>query len=238
MCFFVAQFAKLSQVRTRYWNSVLKDTAAFSEHFIANGFAHPLLLVVRQENDSSVLEMARWGLIPHWCQTQEQAHSLARQTLNAKSETMMEKPSYSYSATYTRCLVPVNGFYEWQHQGRQKQPYYIHTEPEDIFSLGALYSEWTNPSNGAINRTFSIVTVAANPLMASIHNTQKRMPLIIAPADEMRWLSSTSKDEITTLACPYPEKNMAAHPISPFDPRSASINRPSIMADMRGGLLF
>jgi len=238
MCFFVAQFAKISQMRTRYWNSVLKDTSVFSEHFVASGFEHPQLLVVRHDAEPT-LELAQWGLIPSWCRSDEEAKQLSNLTLNAKGETMFEKPSFRHSAVHGRCLLPVNGFYEYQHRGTKRLPYYVSLRNEPIFSLGALYSERVNVATGRRVATFSVITTAANPLMETIHNFKKRMPLIIPAELEADWLApSSSMADVLPLVVPFPDVEMLAWQVNPILSRGRAVNAYSSTVAINGLSLF
>lgn len=230
MCFFVAQFAKVSQMRTRYWNSVLKDTESFTESYMANGFSHPNLLILSQPVSTPTLQMASWGLIPAWAMDKQEAQQISSLTLNSRAETMFEKPSFEQAAKHSRCIIPVNGFYEWQHIGDRKQPYYIKLKDQEIFSLAGLYSEWTDSATGAKAETFSIITVEANHLMREIHNTKFRMPLIIFPENEKDWISTTTASFlILSLIAPYADTTMQAWQISPFNPNNPASNNPKVI---------
>jgi len=114
-----------------------------------------------------------------------------------------------------RCLFPVSGFYEWREFKGIKYPYYVQLAEMDYFSLGAIYDTWINQQTGDIKNTFSILTTPANPLMEKIHNLKKRMPLILSPEDEMKWLDPDLKTEqIKELIKPFPESKMTAYTIS------------------------
>ncbi|MGL5892104.1 MAG: SOS response-associated peptidase, partial [Bacteroidia bacterium] len=163
------------------------------------------------QTHSRKLELMRWGLIPHWATGSGQAAELAKQTLNARAETMFEKPSFRDSAAVRRCVIPVTGFYEWQTRGRTKIPYFIAPSAGSFFLLGGLHSTWTSPETGEIINTFGIVTVAANPLMAEIHNTKQRMPLILPHGMINSWTNQQlTQAEVMKLARPYPEALMKA----------------------------
>lgn len=224
MCFFVAQFIKASQARTRYWNSVLQDTCVFKDNYVASGFEHPNLLIVKQEEEPT-LEMAQWGLIPNWCKTDEDAKELSAITINARCETIFEKPSFKESAKHKRCLLPVNGFFEYQHVDNQKIPYYISLKDEEIFSIGALYAKWTSTTTGETIQTFSIITTPANPLLETIHNTKMRMPLIIPAKNEKDWLQyNLSENEVLQFLKTYPENSMQAWRVNPLISKGKSAN--------------
>jgi len=139
-----------------------------------------------------------WGLIPFWSKDD----NIKRATLNAKVETLSEKPSYRNS-TKKRCLVIADGFYEWQWldpKGKEKQKYLIRAKDQEIFALAGIYSHWTDKSTGEEKDTFSIVTTEANELMAEIHNNKKRMPIVLRKEDQRRWLL---KEDYSAFAFPY-----------------------------------
>jgi putative SOS response-associated peptidase YedK len=128
-----------------------------------------------------------WGLLPHWAKDKE----IRKNTLNARIETIAEKPSFR-QVVHQRCLVLVDGFYEWQWldpAGKLKQKYEIGLPNHEAFALGGLWSQWTDKETGELLTTYAILTTEAKGLMAEIHNSKHRMPLIIAPGQENAWLS-------------------------------------------------
>lgn len=144
-----------------------------------NGFEHPQTPVISNEQPEAI-SLGKWGLIPHWADQ----HFEARNTLNARIETLSDKASFSpYLAN--RCLILVSGFYEWQwldKQGKRKQKYYI-TGPQETFALAGLWSVYDR------QLSYSIVTTAANPQMAIIHNSKERMPVVLSGTQETDWLA-------------------------------------------------
>lgn len=239
MCFFVAQFIKASQTRMRYWNSVLNEAAPHKDYFVASGFEHPSLLIVRQEEQHPFTDLASWGLIPGWCKTEKEAVTLSNSTLNAKGETLFEKPSFIEAVSHSRCTIPVNGFYEFRHSGSAKVPYFISLKNEPLFSLAGLFSEWRSRESGSTIKTFSIVTTTANPLMEQIHNTKKRMPLILSPQAEAEWLSSsTSPESVKELITSYPDQEMQAWRVAPFLSKGRAQNSPGAMVSIEPQMLF
>lgn len=169
-----------------------------------NGFAHPLVPVILDENPT-VCTTANWGLIPFWAKDR----NIQKQTLNAKIETIKEKPSFKNNYN-KRCLVLVNGFYEWKwldDKGKEKQKHFLSVKNQDIFSLGGIYSSWTDKSTGEELTTFSIVTTQANELMAEIHNTKHRMPIVLHHNSEKQWLSNKN---IEDFAFPNHESELLA----------------------------
>ena len=190
-------------------------------HYLVSGFSHPSLPVISADG----LSLLDWGLIPAWVKDQETANDISSKTLNAVGETVFEKPSFRKSIATRRCLFPVSGFYEWREFKGVKYPYYIQLAESDYFSLGSLYDTWINPQTGEIKNTFSIITTPANPLMEKIHNLKKRMPLILSPDDEMKWIDPGLKtDQIKELIKPFPQEKMKAYTIS-RDANNARIHR-------------
>ena len=157
--------------------------------FHASGFSHPTLLIYTNEGH----RFATWGLIPFWVKNEDQAQSLWNRTLNARGETIFEKPSFRNAAKRGRCIIPVNGFFEHHHHAESglKIPHFVYLPDNEIIHLAGLYEEWANPETGEIITTCSIVTTQANELMTFIHNGGKepRMPVILTEEDEVSWLT-------------------------------------------------
>lgn len=130
------------------------------------------------------IQCFRWGIIPSWSPTQ----TVAYQTQNAKAETLPNKPAFRSLFQKRHCLIPSDGFYEWQHTNKQRTPYFISVPEQPIFTFAGLWDSWEEENTGITLNTFTIVTTAANSLMAEIHNTKKRMPLILRLEDEATWL--------------------------------------------------
>src|SRR5690554_1226246 len=180
-------------------------------YYLVSGFSHPKLPVFK--NDA--VEICEWGLIPSFAKSEEKAKELANMTLNARSDTIHQKPSFKNSIKKNRCILPLDGFYEWQHNGKLKQPYYIYPSDETVFYLGCIYN----------NNTFSIITTDANPLMAKIHNTKKRMPLILPKSYIETWVDPTTDIALVgQMMQPYSTELMSAHTIS-TDAGNPKLNR-------------
>jgi len=130
------------------------------------------------------IQCFQWGIVPSWSATK----SVAYQTQNAKIETLQEKPAFRSLFQQRHCLIPSDGFYEWQHTNKQRTPYFISVADQPIFAFAGLWDGWFDDKTGATLHTFTIVTTEANRIMAEIHNTKKRMPLILRPEDEAVWL--------------------------------------------------
>jgi len=150
-----------------------------------NGFAFPKMPVITSENPV-IIEQYNWGLIPDWSKNQD----IRALTLNAKIETLSEKPSFK-NVTHQRCMVLASGFYEWQwldSKGKNKVKYQLGIKDEALFAFAGLYSHWKDDLTNEVVKTFTIVTTEANALMSEIHNIKKRMPVILRPEDEQKWL--------------------------------------------------
>lgn len=140
--------------------------------------------------------LLRWGLIPFWAKDK----SIGNRMINARAETVAEKPAYRAAYKYRRCLVLADGFYEWQKQGDSKQPYYISLASGEPFALAALWENWTDKSSGESIQSTTLITTAANEFMQSLHH---RMPMILEPHAADAWLDGDmSMIESATEDCP------------------------------------
>lgn len=148
----------------------------------------------------------KWGLIPHWAKDEKIGNKL----INARGETLTEKPSFRDAAEKRRCLVITDGFYEWQRSGGEKQPYRITLADESLFTFAGLWESWSAP-NGRDVRTFTIITTEPNGLMKPIH---KRMPVMLTPENERVWISDEPLEKVLYLLKSYDEKEMNAYPVS------------------------
>ena len=169
---------------------------------------------VLEEGGQRRLEVLRWGLIPPWADDP----GIGSRMINARSETAPGKPSFRRAFRERRCLIPADGFYEWQRTNGAKQPYYIHMEDGRPFAFAGLWESWDKGGEGEV-RTCTILTTGANALVGEVHD---RMPVILAHDAYDVWLDPASeRDELTGLLAPYPEDEMEAYPVSRF------VNSPS-----------
>lgn len=223
MCFTISVEKKVKQVLQEYVksNRGVQMQFEFNEDFyLVSGFAHPKLPIIKQ----GVITLSEWGLIPSFA-LQEKADDFQNMTLNARSDTIYEKPSFKKSIISQRCILVVDGFFEWRHENKKKYPFYIYPTDETVFYLGCIYNSWVNKITGEIKDTFSIITTDANPLMEYIHNSKKRMPLILDQADIQDWIHpETDKQVVKNLMKPYPETEMSYHSIT-TDAGNARKNR-------------
>ena len=165
--------------------------------------------VVRLQEGERELVMLRWGLIPSWAKDPE----IGNRMINARAETVPEKPSFRAAFRRRRCLVVADGFYEWQKRPHgPKQPYYITVGNGGPFGFAGLWERWSDPIEGYLVESCTIVTTMANERLEPIHD---RMPVIIDPSDIDAWLDTSGNPAIAqALLAPYPAERMSAYPIS------------------------
>jgi putative SOS response-associated peptidase YedK len=197
-----------------------------------SGFVHPQLLCFGRE-DGPRFELLRWGLIPHWVKDHAQAAKLGRQTLNARAETLFEKPAFR-KAAHHRCLVLVDGFFEYHHLAGRSYPYHIRARNGEVLALGGIRSLWHDPQDGSPIHTVSIVTTVANPLLERIHNNPKaegpRMPFIVPPEKDAEWLAQATEPAVVqALVQPYAEEALEAYPVGPLLGKEAMPNAPQAL---------
>lgn len=237
MCYHASVAATYQQLEDRYEKpfegelfpsfTTKNDVVAFH----LNGFSFPKMPVITM-HQNKVINGFHWGLIPKWINTKQQADEIRVNTLNAKAETVFEKPSFKQSIFSQRCIVPLTGFFEWQTQGpKNKIPHYIHLPNQPIFSLAGIYAEWINPASQEHHHTFSILTCEANSLMQKIHNSKKRMPCILTKEQEKIWLEpSLVQAEIQELMMAYDAKEMEAYPITNLiNSKDKNSNTPAVL---------
>lgn len=213
MCYNISAKKESKELEKRFKVKVAEGVNV-TPHFYMSGFNHPKTPVV-SSIQPDVIQTFHWGLIPSFCQTIKDAKEMMTKTLNAKSETVFSLPSFKNSIRQKRCMVLVDGFYEWRTIGKQKYPYYIHTKDNEPFAFGGIYNDWVNKETGEIINTFSIITTEANQLMAKIHNVKLRMPLILPREIEQDWLNPTlNENQINELMKPLDESRLEAHTIS------------------------
>ena len=153
---------------------------------IYNGFTFPQTPVITNK-DKNKIQLFNWGLIPHWAKDD----SIRKNTLNARSETIHEKPSFR-QVVNNRCLVLSDGFFEWQwldEKGKKKQKYEITLPSNELFAFAGLWSEWVDKTTGELINSYAILTTEANETMSRIHNSKKRMPMILSRDNERSWIN-------------------------------------------------
>lgn len=170
--------------------------------------SQPVLAIPNDESNQA--DFFQWGLIPFWAKDP----SIGNRLINARGETLAEKPSFRGSYKYKRCLILTDGFYEWNKQpgSKTKTPYFIHMKDRQPFAFAGLWDEW-HSSDGSQVRTCTIITTSPNELVKALHN---RMPVILPRDSYGQWLSNTPQtpENLDPLIKPYPSAEMAAYPVS------------------------
>jgi putative SOS response-associated peptidase YedK len=213
MCFTVAIHATREEIERRF-DASFEEPASFSPGYYFSAFTYPRLPVITGK-DNRVIKMFTWGLIPSWVKDESYAEGIRSKTLNAKSETITEKPSFRNAVKTGRCLVISKGFFEWQQRDNRKIPYYIGLKEDQLFGFAGLYDTWINNASGETIITFTIITTTANPLLAAIHNTKQRMPVVLPPEREQEWIDpKVTADRAIELLKPYDEEKMKAWTVS------------------------
>jgi len=186
----------------------------FDFNYFYRAFDHPLIPVVTQEEPEKV-QLMEWGLIPAWAGNRDQAGRIRKGTFNARAESLSEKPSFRGPFKKGRCWIIAHGFFEWQQQVQGKIPWYIRLKNDKPFVFAGLYDRWRDPDDGSVLPTCAIITTRANPLLEKIHNTKKRMPVILHSDTESEWIGSDlSPERSGQLFLPFPEDQLHAHPVS------------------------
>ena len=165
------------------------------------------MMPVITNTDSSHINLFKWGLIPFWAKDSKIGSSM----INARIETIIEKNTYKSVVQKKRCLVPLDGFYEWKKAGKSKVPFRIQVKDQEIFTCAGMWDIWRS-ANGEEIHSFTIITLPANEFMMQIHD---RMPAILLPDLEKDWLQNdVNVNNIHDLLVEYPSDQMKMYPIS------------------------
>jgi putative SOS response-associated peptidase YedK len=171
------------------------------------------ILAIADFGNELDLKYLVWGLVPAWSKD-------GKGFINARSETIADKPSFSESFQRRRCLIPADGFYEWQRSGKMAQPYFFQMHDESPFAFAGIWDEWQG--DGKVIASCAIITTTANELLASIHN---RMPVILRTEWQDSWLGDSAPVSLRSLLAPFPASEMTSHAVS-YD-----VNHPKIDAE-------
>ncbi|MFH0918868.1 MAG: SOS response-associated peptidase [Fibrobacterota bacterium] len=175
-----------------------------SQYTITYNAAPTQTLPVITNEAPEKISFFRWGLIPFWAKDK----SIGNKMINARAETLHEKPAFREGLKKRRCLIPASGFYEWKKDGNHKQPYFIGLEGKEVFAFAGLWDSWSDPSNQETTHSFTIITTETNERLKPIHN---RMPVILAQKAEQTWLTGElPKEELKA----FPSDKMKAFTVS------------------------
>lgn len=207
MCGRFTLFADAVKIADRFYVVNLDHSLVRPRYNIAP--SQNVAAVVRDsEKQENRLGMLRWGLIPIWAKDM----SIGYKMINARSETVHEKPAFKRLLKKRRCLIPASGFFEWKKTQGRKQPYHIRLKNNEVFSFAGLWDQWEY--EGEIVNSCTILTTRPNELMTDIHN---RMPVILTKESEKIWLNEEIDHfgELKSLLAPYDSQQMIAYVVTP-----------------------
>lgn len=168
------------------------------------------IAAVLEIDGKRIIESLRWGLIPNWAKD----ISIGSKMINARAETLAEKPSFKNAFKSRRCIIPASGFYEWQKKDAGgKQPFYFHLKNKEVFGFAGLWEEWLERETGEQIETCTIITTEANQVLEPIH---ERMPVILQSKDYDEWLDAKVRDtdKLQKLLVPCPAEEMDSYAVS------------------------
>lgn len=207
MCGRFSNNAKPKQIEKEF-NVKISDEKLFKPRY--NIAPMQNIAAVLESGGERFIENLRWGLIPSWAKDE----SIGNKLINARAETLAEKPSFKNAFRSHRCIIPASGFYEWQKQDAgAKQPFYFHLKEKEVFGFAGLYEQWLDRETGEQIETCTIITTEANKVLEPIH---ERMPVILKPKDYDQWLEEKERetDKLQRLLAPYPALEMTAYKVS------------------------
>jgi putative SOS response-associated peptidase YedK len=208
-------FQPTEAVYARFRISNRLDTL-IARYNIAPGQMVPVIIA----DNPRQLVLMRWGLIPHWAKDAKTAYKM----INARVETLTQRPAFRGLLSHHRCLVPACGYYEWKAEGPEKTPYYIHPQDDQYLAFAGLYDVWINPTGEGLY-TFTIITTEADSFMAKLHN---RMPVVLGREMEDAWLDPelTQAHDVLDVLSRSTGLELDAYPVSRM------VNRPSMDSEL------
>lgn len=211
MCGRFTRFHKPEEIAERFDVETIEEAATLRYNIAPSQIVPVIRRVEKRE-----MIACKWGLVPFWAKDPKIGYKM----INAKGETLAQKPAFKNALARRRCLIPADGFYEWlKLEKGQKQPVYIRLRDHKLFAFAGLYEDWKSPEGEKL-RTFTIITVEPNELLSKIHN---RMPAILKPDEEAVWLDpQTTVNDTANLLRPYPADEMESYQVSP------AVNSPSV----------
>ena len=195
----------LEELMLRYWIGDTNVPFHRPKYNVAPG---QMIMAIVHDGEKNRLGELKWGLVPSWADDPK----IGNKMLNARAETVWEKPAFKKLVQRKRCIIPADGFYEWQKRDSGKQPMRIAHRDRSLFSMAGLYDTWMSPDGNKLS-TCTILTTEPNELMAPIHN---RMPVILGQQDESSWLDRSFQNQhhLNALLRPYPAELLEAYPVT------------------------
>ena len=224
MCGRFTLYHTREEIEERFAAEMVPNVAAETEPRYNIAPTQTVLAVIQERGGARLLDGFHWGLIPSWAKDP----GIGSRMINARAETLAEKPSFRTALSRRRCLIPADGFYEWQDappaEGSSrkppKTPMHLHLTGSGLFAFAGLWDEWHAP-DGSPLRSCTIITTSPNAVAAPIHD---RMPVILTPEDDALWLDPAMTDtaSLLSLLLPYPAALMDAYAVS------RAVNTPTV----------
>jgi putative SOS response-associated peptidase YedK len=218
MCGRFASSAKKKDIEKEFKVKIRNSNRAAPRYNIA---PTQMISAIAEIENTRKISLFKWGLIPSWAKDD----SIGSKLINARAETLTEKPSFREAFAQRRCIIPASGFYEWQKTLKgAKQPFYFYLEAKEVFGFAGLWEEWLDRDSGELTKTCTIITTEANEVLKPIHD---RMPVILKSGDYDFWLDEKVKDtsKLQNLLVPYPAEEMHSHAVS------RSVNNPAVNSE-------
>lgn len=223
MCYSISSSLSAQLKRARHYgltDEIARIEKEIQDWHYANAFNHDNFAIYTNWEPTTPV-VAQWGLIPHTKDSYDEAKKMQTFTLNARGETLFDKPSFEESAKFNRCVIYVDGFFEYFHKAGKKFPYFIHAADEQPLALAGMWSEWSVESLNKVIRSFTIITTRANSLMQEIHNKPKakesRMPVILAEELVEEWLDPSHEEfngsDLKLFLKPIDARALKAHTV-------------------------
>ena len=200
MCYSVSSTSSVETLSKKFNKKYGPETISPSYHYV-NGFTFPKLHCITSQ---SHIQLFDWGLVPFWFKGNKK--NIAAKTLNARIETIHEKSSFKHLVNRNHCILPINGFFEWNNTNNDKKTYYVYPKKGNLFLCGGLFDVWLDINSGNKVKSFTIITTEANTLMSEIHNDKKRMPFLLEEEQVNSWLNGKFPENHT-----FKSENMEAH---------------------------
>jgi putative SOS response-associated peptidase YedK len=218
MCGRFSQSMTLAQLLERFHLDSSESLEWLVKYNVAPSLDVPVIVQPRDNKPNAML--MKWGLVPPWAKGNQY-----QPLINIRTDTLLNKPGFKRILETSRCLVPVDGYFEWKTEGQKKTPYRFVMKSEEIFCLGGLYGVLMLPS-GKARYTFSLMTTEANQLGSQVHD---RMPVIIPKEKEAAWLNPLSKlADVALCLSPYPSDQMHSYQVS-SEMNSGKLDKPELI---------
>jgi putative SOS response-associated peptidase YedK len=218
MCGRFAFYTSLQAIKKR--SKIMQDIEELQPNY--NVAPHQEIALVIKTASGNQIKMFQWGLVPFWAENEE----IGSKLINARAETISEKPSFRNAFKQHRCLIPANGFYEWRKS--DKQPFFIRQKDSEMSYFAGIYEIWEKANQNTLY-TFSIITTEANAKMAEIHH---RMPVIIHEKDDYTWLTECNKKKLLHLLQPLQSEEIEYYPVSKLV-NDVHHNHPELLKELK-----